>query len=150
MREIKFRGKDVDSGKWVYGFYFQLNGSEYIIEEGTGYFDISHGEVIFATAYCHEIEEGTVGQCTGLKDKHGKEIYKGDIVKYTWRNFHGRTVTEMIPVTWGSYSDGGEYVDNVECWMIRHNSLSDICDNKFNQLVEVVGNIYENPELLEG
>lgn len=89
-------------------------------------------------------------QYTGLKDKNGNEIYEGDVVKYTLKSYYNKTVTEMIPVTWGSYSDGGEYVDNVECWMIRYKSLSDICDNKYNQSVEVIGNIYENPELLEG
>lgn len=116
---------------------------------------LNYGEIMHLPMW--EVFPGTpeqrafnVMQYTGLKDKHGKEIYEGDVVKYTLKSYYNKTVTEMIPVTWGSYSDGGEYVDNVECWMIRYKSLSDICDNKYNQSVEVIGNIYENPELLEG
>ncbi|WP_040194772.1 YopX family protein [Clostridium culturomicium] len=132
MREIKFRVWDIINKRIL-----------------------NYGEIMHLPMW--EVFPGTpeqrafnVMQYTGLKDKHGKEIYEGDVVKYTLKSYYNKTVTEMIPVTWGSYSDGGEYVDNVECWMIRYKSLSDICDNKYNQSVEVIGNIYENPELLEG
>lgn len=142
MREIKFRAWDKEQNCMLSskatGLIIHFDGTVNAYDSEA---------TLIGTEFINELE---VMQYTGLKDKHGKEIYEGDVVKYTLKSYYNKTVTEMIPVTWGSYSDGGEYVDNVECWMIRYKSLSDICDNKYNQSVEVIGNIYENPELLEG
>lgn len=65
MREIKFRGKRLDNGKWVYGY---LADENYINDINT--FDLSSIEV----------DSDTVGQYTGLNDANGKEIYEGDII----------------------------------------------------------------------
>lgn len=80
-------------------------------------------------------------QYTGIKDKNGKEIYEGDIVLKG-----GRTGS----VVWGSYSDG-EYVSNVECWLVNVMPLSDLGGlwGASEHTNEVIGNIYEHPELLK-
>ena len=76
-------------------------------------------------------------QYTGLKDKNGKEIYEGDILD--------NRQDDYLPVRMDSSdnSDGFYYADWLG-WMANHSSLYDIHDNS-----EIIGNKYENPELLK-
>lgn len=67
MREIKFRGKRVYNGEWVYGYYVC---------------DLLGHHIIESNGFCYNIIPETVGQFTGLTDKNGTEIFEGDILKY--------------------------------------------------------------------
>lgn len=137
-RDIKFRGWD--SVNEVMLPVESINFRE-------GYVSLNEGD----NSLTDTLEMIELMQYTGLKDKNGKEIYEGDIVKLIPLNSErlkelGRKWYEHLKVEWGAYSDG-EYVTNVETWMIDINPLS---EELLDETVEVIGNIYENPELLEG
>lgn len=118
-REIKFRGKSINSGKWVYAI---LHGF------GMDWFD----ECVI---------ESSIGQFTGLHDKNGKEIYEGDIL----RIYDGKEYFNII-VKWSKeamafmacYCDDNQFPLS---W------FSNLLSNQYE--IEVIGNIYDNKELLE-
>lgn len=115
MREIKFRGKRTDNGEWVEGDLTRY--SEHI----------SYITVDLIESEAYQVLTSTVGQCTGLKDKNGKKIYEGDILRYTWNK------KECIDVI----------VFEPPMFTYRNAIRWDLNED------EVIGNIYENPELLE-
>lgn len=139
MRDIKFRGKAIRTKKWVYGYYWtNKNGNHFIraIINLAGCFTIEDIEVI----------PDTVGQYTGLKDKNEKEIYEGDIVKevfYKYSNDENRHK--------GFYENISKVVYKGRAFKyewIKTNEIKMPEDFK-ESFIEVIGNIYDNPELLK-
>ena len=86
-------------------------------------------------------------QYTGLKDKHGTEIYEGDILRYRpYHNLEYRDRFDIHAVEWGETGDSDGYSHSRhQEWICGRDSLADVVDGE----CEVIGNIYENPKLLE-
>lgn len=86
MRQILFRGKRVDNGEWVYGFYVEDESKKYIFT-----FDqIKRGIDLGGYLDCcqmYEVKPETVGQYTNLKDKHNAGIFEGDIVEIPYEGW---------------------------------------------------------------
>lgn len=122
MREILFRGKRVDNGEWVEGYYMDDGYINQPFTELGGRFD----DTI-------EVDPETVGQYTGLTDKNGKKIFEGDICKHI-SNYSGNTVISVV-----TYTDG-HFLALVD----EHSGF------ELSEKLEVIGNIHDNPELLKG
>lgn len=117
MRDIRFRGKRLDTGEWVYGYYTK-----------------SPKDIVYITPFRVgapiKVDPETAGQWTGLEDIHGIEIYEGDIVEWCFGDsWYRRSV---------DFHNG--------CFGPRLNS-----DNVLviNLGYKVVGNIHDDPELLD-
>jgi len=131
-REIKFRGKDITTGEWKYGFLVKDNEYHYYIIYNMG---VIEGEENNPDVIYKEVIKSSVGEFTGLYDKNNKPIYEGDIVKFVNNWLDDSEFTE--PVFW-----------DYNGWKTEHNYE---CEGDFVEFekMEIVGNIYENPELLK-
>lgn len=125
---IKFRGKNIETGEWVYGFYIQ---GGYIKEDGTVKVrHIIHSDILY------DVEESSIGQFTGLYT-NGIEIYEGDILAK-------ENERDKYVIVWNEY-----YSQFQGMW--RKNPLTAV--NIYSMIslsYKVIGNIHDNPELLKG
>ena len=135
MRQMKFRGKSIETDKWIYGLY-----SIELITEGDeiiGYKHYIHDESLLHMPPI-EIDPETVSQFTGLYDKGGKEIFEGDIVKY-YQPYAKRW--DIHIVEWDTHLACFALFEQNNKWAKESDWLK-ILD------IEVIGNTYDNPELI--
>lgn len=127
MRDIKFRGKRTGNGEWVYGNLVRGCDEKYA-------YIVEFGNEELCRNYVN-VSPDTVGQYTGLKDKNGTKIFEGDIVTRFWFD---KTHIYQIAYDSGTASFIGQA--DVKFTTFDYDSPE----------FEVIGNIYDNPELLEG
>lgn len=138
MREILFRGKRIDNGEWIYGWLGSLHCCNSQTKEIKSVYFTEMSEN-FDCRLNIIVDYKTIGQYTGLTDKKGVKIFEGDIVECWSEGVKARgTVTHRIDGLWIIFP----------AWQKR--IMWGLCpDNDGNTTVEVIGNIHDNPELLE-
>ena len=130
-----YHGKRKDNGEWVEGYYV-YDESGQTTENPTAYICHLNTHPCGYSLIPYEVDPETVGQYTGLPDINGRKIFEGDIVKNEYRK--------------GQYQHFKViYEDRLYCWQV---------ENKYGMLgffynvigdIEVIGNIHDNPELLQ-
>lgn len=126
MREILFRGKRIDNGEWETGSLVVIRGG-------------CHDEKFYIadkmTGYNTPVIPETIGQYIGLTDKNGNKIFEGDIVEYNG------TIHEVDFETRCYTAYFGIKISHIETWQF--------CLEVPSKLMKIIGNIHDNPELLE-
>lgn len=130
-REHKFRGKRKDNGNWVYGYYIGKTS------EDTKLFDYA---IMSINNHCeYEVDSETVGEYTGRPDKNGKDAYEHDIVKGKW------PYSSIGIITWNK-DRCGFYIQPIDgLQKAAYDKGYKLNGTKF----EIIGNLHDNPELLE-
>lgn len=136
MRQIKFRGKQKDNGEWVCGNLVVLdyhNSFDYVVAS----------EIVLSNGHVFEVHPETIGEFVGLLDKKGVEIYEGDIVRVTFDGEHPSVHKVYYGIEHSYPAFDLEPDLDVECNGLQH------CVVTGESEIEIIGNIYENPELLK-
>ena len=141
-----FKAKRKDNGEWVFGglSYCDKTGAYFITNMGKDH--------ISYIGFHQEVDSNTICQCTGLKDKNGRVIWENDIVRFQFDNddcpFPNKDIKKRIGKVFFS--------DFRASWSIAMGRNGSKCLNNdlFNYVqngnrVEIIGNIFDNPELLE-
>ena len=153
MREIIFRGKRLQGGNWVEGYFFKSDINKIERESGKATLIFTPDcDTFIMVPECHNsfmVVSDTVGQYTGLADKHGKKIFEGDILR----------ISKIADGLGGYYQPPLDYpVTVVVKWDLCAWMWETLCDDKryitfpdawCHYECEIIGNIHDNPELLK-
>ncbi|MDD4820897.1 MAG: YopX family protein [Flavobacteriales bacterium] len=132
MRTIKFRAKTIKTGQWLYGDLIHNRGKVYVAPVEKFYFD-------GITEANFEVDEKTIGQFTETEDLHGKEIYEGDILEIECLSVkHLGEKTKAVVV----FDQGTYFLDDKD-------KRGSFAYHFGNDNIVMIGNIYDNPELLK-
>lgn len=155
-REIKFRGKQTVTGKWIYG---DLSFATYFLKDEMKPFILNPIDVRECgyNTYHYEVISETIGQYTGLKDKNGKEIYEGDIVEFLdtgeegYEYKEGYDFNNIASIVWenGRFELDNIYDNNSAVLEFMNNESHEEFIDELMSDCQIIGNVFENSELLE-
>lgn len=134
MRPIKFRGKRTENGQWIYGSLIQKEGYAAIVQ--------FHEPSLYNEYLELEVDPETVGQYTGRNDKSGIEIYEGDKYKSSYK------VENKSAGRKDKYRIIGTVIFREPSFMVEGKGKYSFVIVPLITDGEVIGNIYDNPELL--
>lgn len=135
MREILFRAKTIENNQWVEGYFVYVPCSRFLCEEWLIQTIKEDGRI----GQLHTVYESTVGQFTGLTDKNGKKIFEGDIVDCWSEGVNAKGAVQQ--------NRGGLWII-YPAW--QKHIMWGLCPNEDGSTdVEIIGNIHDNPELIE-
>ena len=144
MREYKYRGKGIADNEWYFGDLIQTRlGTTWIITED---YTTATEEISLNTCASPQVKAETVGQYTGLHDKNGKEIYEGDIIEFSYDMFVGNFDT-FVAKGKIIFEEGAFYVEVFENERTTEGEAYLLYSINLDT-IKVIGNIYENKELL--
>ena len=137
MREIKFRAKTLQEGKWIYGFYAHFVDSFRGRETHRIFSGMADSDTEDFFPTYDDIDPSTLGEFTGIQDIKGKDIYEGDIVRYRWTDerFKKNPKYTVSVVSWDKWNSG---------WGLENCIRADFDTKR----LEVLGNVHDTPNIL--
>lgn len=135
------KAKRTDNGEWIEGYYVRYGKCDWIYTgevDKLNEFDNHYGIKIYP-AIKYLVDPSTLCQCTGLKDKNGKLIWENDICIINSGHIDEEDV--YFTIEWDN--DGARFI-------LASDGLTVDFDNYYGYECEIIGNIFDNPELLEG
>ena len=149
-----YRAKRIDNGEWVQGVPFEIEGKQVIlIKDNENLLRVHYlEENMWATEiYAIEVDKSTICQCTGLKDKNGKLIWENDIIHKPFYTDYDAYANSEAYTGRIQYEDGGWSVEITKSDGSVYVSpiIEMIAYSEDIEHFEVIGNIFDNKELLE-
>lgn len=141
MREILFRGKRKNDYEWLYRYNEWLYGFPYITRKNA--VKINWYCSNFGSMITDEVDPETVGQYTGLTDKNGRKIFEGDIIEGHCHSQWNHELMRCVIAYNRDHFEARHYTNGIHGNYFTYKTV-------FSKDVVVIGNIYDNPELIGG